>query len=122
MCRLTAASSQVQRFSCLTARGIESRMATNLEMHLFLTSILHMPDDMYLVTVKAVTHCEIEGEGKDLQRLFAVVQGKDHLVVRLSHKGKVCVAGKSMTRQMILFPIHTVSVIVDATHDGEEDG
>ena len=100
----------------LTTRHIEGRMATYLKMNLANVRILHMPDDMNLITLQTIGNGEVKVIGIHLQCLLTIVQCKSHLVLHLTDERKLLVTGKAMTRQMILFTVHTIGIIVDTAY------
>ena len=96
-------------------------MTAYLEMNLAGVGILDVPDDVNLVVFQAIGDGQVEMEGIDLQRLFIVMQGKGHLVLRLADQRKLLVAGKAVARQVILLAIHPIGIVIDAAHQREQD-
>ena len=105
----------------LTTRQVEGGVPAYLEVNLLGVGILDMPNDMNLIAFQTIGDGQIEVIGIDLQRLLALMEGKGHLVVGLANKREVHVAGKTMTRQMILATINPIGLVVNTTNDRKQD-
>jgi hypothetical protein len=116
------ADASILVLASLHSWNVKGRMTTNLEVYLTGVGVVDMPDYSDLVGIEYITDTEGEIIGIDLFCLFRRLEGESHLALTLSNEFEIRITGKSVTRQMILFPLHTVSVIVDAAHYGEKDG
>lgn len=106
----------------LHARHVEGGVAANLEVYLSLVCVVDVPDDTYCIIIKHVADAEGEVVGIDLLRVFRRFEGEGHLALILGDERKLGIAGKTVAGQMILLPVDTIGLVVDAAHDGEEDG
>ena len=97
-------------------------MAAYLEVYVARVGVLHVPDDVQLVAAQPIADSQVEVVGVDLQCLLRLVQGVGHLVFALGDEGELRVAGEAVARQVVLLAVDGIGVVVDAAHDGEEDG
>ena len=91
-------------------------MTTNLEVYFAVIGVLNVPDDMNGIAVQTIGHGQIEAEGIDLQRFLTLVQGQRDAVLTFANNRKFLVAGKTVTRQMILFAIYAVGVVLNTAY------
>ena len=106
----------------LHARHVEGGVAANLEVYLSLVSVVDVPDDTYYIIIKHVADAEGEVVGIDLLRVFRRFEGEAYLALIMGDERKLGIAGKTVAGQMIFLPVDTIGLVVDAAHDGEEDG
>ena len=105
-----------------SARHVKGRVSAYLEVNLAAVRVLHMPDDVYLVALQTIGNGQVETVRIHLQRLLRFMQRQCHFLLRLSDDGKLRVACKPMTRQMILLPVDHVCIIVHTTDDRKQYG
>ena len=99
---------------------VESRMTAYLEMNLLFIRVVNVPDDTYLITVKHVADAEGEVVRIDFLCLFGGFKGEGNLPVVLSDQFELCITGETMTGQMILLSIYSISLTVDGAYDREK--
>ena len=119
---IVEADTAVLALSGFHVGDVEGGMAANLEMDLAGVGVVHMPDDADLIAVEGIAHTEGEVVRIDFPGLFGRLEGEGHLTVAFANQLEVGIAGKTMTGQVVLLTFGLIGVVVDAAHDGEEDG
>ena len=109
-------------FAWFHVRDVEGGMTAYLEVNLAGVRVVDVPDDANLVVIEHVADAEGEVVWIDLLRLLRGLQHKGHLALTLGHEFELGIAGKAVTRQVILLAVHTIGFVIDAADDGKKDG
>ena len=102
--------------------NVEGGVTTNLEVDLLGIGVVDVPDNTDLIAIERVADGEGEVVGIDFLGFFARFEGESYLARALEDELEIGIASETMARKVVLLSINGIGVVVDATHDGEEDG
>ena len=90
---------------------VESRMASDLEMHFAVAGVFHIPDHLKAVVPQAVSDLQDEGEGIEFQGIFVALQTEYQRIFFLVGQLELTVACESVLSQFVGFPLMVVLVV-----------
>ena len=91
---------------------VESRMASDLEMHFAVAGVFHIPDHLKAVVPQAVSDLQDEGEGIEFQGIFVALQTEYQRIFFLVGQLELTVACESVLSQFVGFPLMVVLVVL----------
>ena len=102
-------------------REVESRVSTNLEIHIHSTHVFHTPLHGNLVAVEQITNHQTERERELAERVRCAFQPIHDAIVFLVSHLEIHVAGKTMLAELVLLSDNTIAFFPYASDNREKD-